>query len=303
MDYPTFKQKWLGKRVDYDGVYQYQCVDLVKQYMAECFNMKPGAWGNAIDYWNNTNPNVLKVFNKVASSHAIQGDIVIFYGNTGNPYGHIGIADTTSSTHILTLEQNGSTGNGSGTGGDAIRTRWIGRDRVAGLLRPKGEPPMTKEEEANAYRIVLERPMEHAGSGRTGYQFIVQAEPELKAKRAGTESVMKQLIKERDDARTQVAKLQAEVLGLRDQITKLELEKQTLEGELATAKKACEELIAQKEAQIAELGQAIQIKDNEITRLTNELQACHKHNDCANASAWELFKMAIIKAIQSLKGQ
>jgi hypothetical protein len=34
-----FIQKWKGKRNDYDKAYGYQCVDLIKQYTLEVFNI------------------------------------------------------------------------------------------------------------------------------------------------------------------------------------------------------------------------------------------------------------------------
>lgn len=145
MSYQTFKNKWNGRRVDYDKVYGYQCVDLIKQYLAEEYGLKPGAWGNAIDYWYSTNAEILKKFDRLSTSSARQGDIVIFKGVNGNPYGHIGIAD--ASAGILTstvLEQNGSSGNGAGVGGDAIRTRAITKSRIVGVLRPKVAKPVLR---------------------------------------------------------------------------------------------------------------------------------------------------------------
>jgi hypothetical protein len=147
MTYSGFKTKWLGKRVDYDHVYGYQCVDLIKQYLNERFGIKAGSWGNAVDYWYHTNPTILKKFDKLSTSKARQGDIVIFKGINGNPYGHIGVCDAnvgTLSINVNTLEQNGSTGSGSGTGGDAIRVRGIPRWRVVGVLRPKTAKPVLK---------------------------------------------------------------------------------------------------------------------------------------------------------------
>lgn len=142
MSYQTFKNKWLGKATDYDGVYGYQCVDLIKRYLAEEFGLKPGAWGDAVDYWNKTNSGVLTKFNKVNGSDAKQGDIVVLKGLNGNPYGHIGIATGgINGKQVEILEQNGSSGNGKGQGGDKIRTRYVDRSRVAGLLRPKSSAP------------------------------------------------------------------------------------------------------------------------------------------------------------------
>lgn len=138
MNYTQFKNKWLGKSVDIDKVYGKQCADLAKQYMKEIAGVPNGAYGNAIDYWYKPHKAVLSKFIRVNGSKAQQGDIVVFKGINGSPYGHIGIADSKYGLlKINTLEQNGSTGNGSGLGGDAIRIRAIPRWRVVGLLRLK----------------------------------------------------------------------------------------------------------------------------------------------------------------------
>lgn len=143
-DITNFKTKWLGQRIDFDHTYGYQCVDLVRQYFYENYGLgdAAGGVGGAINYWNNTPRGVLSKFDRVDGSAARNGDVVILYGLPGNPYGHIGIGTgNINDTKVEILEQNGSTGNGSGVGPDAIRTRWVDRTRVAGLLRPKEETP------------------------------------------------------------------------------------------------------------------------------------------------------------------
>lgn len=146
MDFDQFKSQWLGHIIDFDHVYGYQCVDLILQYVYECFGINSGVSGNAIDYWvktgiNGFNQNLLSKFTKVASSDAEKGDIVVLNGLAGNPFGHIGIATgNINATEVEMLEQNGADGNGSGQGGDVIRTRYIDRTRVAGLLRPTAAP-------------------------------------------------------------------------------------------------------------------------------------------------------------------
>lgn len=153
MTYKQFESKWLGRRVDIDKVFDYQCVDLVKQYMLEVYGMPNGAYGNAIDYWTKPVRQVLEKFYKVQTTHARQGDVVILYGTSGNVYGHIGIATgAANATHIEILEQNGATGNGSGVGGDAIRKRYIPRTRVPGILRPK----VTERKEEMITRLGLD---------------------------------------------------------------------------------------------------------------------------------------------------
>lgn len=139
MTYLSFKNKWLAKRVDYDKVFGYQCVDLIKQYLDDCFGIKAGAWGDAIDYWNNTNPILLKKFNKIKTTRVMKGDIVIIKPTLFNRYGHIGIADKNYVGMVVTyllLEQNGS-GSGTGLGKDAIRVSVRNRRRIVGVLRAK----------------------------------------------------------------------------------------------------------------------------------------------------------------------
>ena len=137
----NFKNEWLGRRVDYDHVYSYQCVDLILEYLKEDYGLASGVWGNAIDYWRSPTPALLTRFQRVSGTDALAGDIVVLNGLPGNPYGHIGIAYAEDSSTITILEQNGATGGGSGTGGDAIRLRAISKSRVAGLLRQIGASP------------------------------------------------------------------------------------------------------------------------------------------------------------------
>lgn len=57
----------------------------------------------------------------------------------------------------------------------------------------QGEPPMNAQEENEAYQIVLERPMEHGGSGRTGLQFIRDARGELNNRRTAQSKLVADL--------------------------------------------------------------------------------------------------------------
>lgn len=116
----------------------YQCVSLIKKYWEECKGITCNWPGNAIHLWTQTKPEILAGFNQESNSNAQEGDIVVLWGVNGNAYGHVGIATgNVTATQIEILEQNGATGGGTGRGNDAIRTRYVDRSRVAGLLRPK----------------------------------------------------------------------------------------------------------------------------------------------------------------------
>jgi len=137
MNYPDFKQEWSGSRVDYDHVFYYQCVDLILEYVKECFGLATGVWGNAIDYWRRPTSALLTKFDLVASTDCQQADIVVLNGLAGNPYGHIGICDSQATDTVRILEQN-ATGSNDGLGRSAIGVyRDIPKSRIAGLLRPK----------------------------------------------------------------------------------------------------------------------------------------------------------------------
>lgn len=90
--YKNFVQKRLGKRVDYDKQYDYQCTDLAKQYLFEVLRFeKIGALGNAKDMPKSP---FFAQWEKIKGMNNImQGDIII---RSKGPYGHVAIVD-----HVL----------------------------------------------------------------------------------------------------------------------------------------------------------------------------------------------------------
>ena len=128
-----FQEKYRAQRwVDVDGVYGYQCVDLAKAYLRDCFGITPGSFGDAIEYWTHTASVILKKFNKVATTNVKAGDLVVKRKN------HIGVATgKQTATQVEILEQNGHDGTGLKHAGNEIRYRYIDKSTIAGVLRPK----------------------------------------------------------------------------------------------------------------------------------------------------------------------
>lgn len=139
-DYQSFRNEWTGRRVDWDRVFGWQCVDLVLQYVYQVHEISGLVRGNAIDYWTNPSPALLTKFDKLETIDCHQGDIVVFRTAGRNDYagdGHIGICDSQDTNSVRVLEQNGQ-GGGNGVGLDAIGIhRSIPKSRIAGVLRPK----------------------------------------------------------------------------------------------------------------------------------------------------------------------
>lgn len=154
MSVQSFANRWLGKKTDYDKVYEYQCVDLILQYLHEEQGISSGVWGNAIDYWNKPNTTLLKYYSKVKTAKIKTGDIVILGPTRTNKFGHIGIAVD----GVKMLEQNGYSGDGDGANGDEIRYRVVPLDRVVGVLRKKDVEGVimkpTRTEVGNAFNYL-----------------------------------------------------------------------------------------------------------------------------------------------------
>jgi surface antigen len=186
----NFKNNWSGRRVDYDNVYSYQCVDLILQYLKECYGLRTGVWGNAIDYWYKPTGALLAQFNRVdKSNHPLVGDIAILNGVGGNPYGHIGIVYSADANNITILEQNGSSGNGSGTGGDAIRLRSVPKSRLAGYLRQKAAVPINPSGTATVISPCYVRTAPNTAAPLGGSRNLVKGDTFQYARKVAGQSV------------------------------------------------------------------------------------------------------------------
>lgn len=111
MNFTEFINTYNGKKIDYDGVSGYQCVDLAKLYMNKVLEIKPYAIGNAEAYWNKfelvtfLNKNFIKIKN-TPTFIPQKGDIVLWDTRHGK-YGHIAVADGIGTTsYFYSYDQN-----------------------------------------------------------------------------------------------------------------------------------------------------------------------------------------------------
>lgn len=143
MEYAKFKSKYIGTKQDYDGKYGYQCVDLVKLWANEGWKIKPSAVGHTgyakeVFLYSDSMLSS-KVVQRIANQPKLvppQGAIIVFNSTPKNKIGHIAVVDVADLKSVTVLEQNGSTGNGTGKGNDAIRTKTYGYENVLGWLIP-----------------------------------------------------------------------------------------------------------------------------------------------------------------------
>ena len=138
MSYSQFISTYLGKSTDWDGAYGTQCVDLIKAYLYECFNIKAGRWGNAKYYWIKFNlRSALKNnFTRIAYTKGMQfkaGDIVVWSAGIGSSgCGHIAIATGEyDSKGFYSYDQNWN--------GKAMKKVYHSYNCVYGVLRPNNQ--------------------------------------------------------------------------------------------------------------------------------------------------------------------
>lgn len=155
--YQLYKKTWLWKRIDFDWMFKYQCVDLARSYAVNVFGLPsiPFGW-TAYKWWIRRNTVFpWKKYVEWFSANIPIGSIVIFkpsvpvqtkkpwllnlfWKNTRLTYAwHVGIIDYIDNDWVMRiLEQNGK-GTASGLWDDAIRLMWYkGKDAVAWFILP-----------------------------------------------------------------------------------------------------------------------------------------------------------------------
>ena len=102
-----FIKKYLGTKVDFDGKFGPQCVDLARQYYSEVLDVPqfPPVEG-AKDIIKN--PGKLKVIKEDALADYSSGDVLIWEATKTKKYGHVAILVAIYNTkYFIVLEQDG----------------------------------------------------------------------------------------------------------------------------------------------------------------------------------------------------
>lgn len=138
MTLEEFVKKYNGKKVDFDGVYGAQCVDLFRQYTKECLGIKEhtgpcatsgGAKDLFLDY--DKMPVEKKYFTRSKEKSYLPGDVLVWNQSPTNKYGHVAIfIGYLGKDTLLVFEQNGITQAGAEI---QVRTR----DKMLGYLRKR----------------------------------------------------------------------------------------------------------------------------------------------------------------------
>lgn len=130
--------KYIGQKIDYDGVYGPQCVDLFRHYSKEYLaipehtgscSTSGGAKDLYLDYPKM--PLEKKYFNRIGPKKGIfAGDVAIWDKTDKNEFGHVAIVLGTLNNHLIVFEQDGFKKDGA-----KINLR--SKENLLGVLRRK----------------------------------------------------------------------------------------------------------------------------------------------------------------------
>ena len=131
MTLEQFISKYLGKKVDFDGYYGGQCVDLYRQYVKDVlgFPQSPGV-GGAAEIWDSASPEYYEFIKNTPLGIPERGDIVIWNRRVGGGFGHVAIFLDGDVNSFTSLDQNWPTLN------EVTKTKH-NYSCVIGWLRPK----------------------------------------------------------------------------------------------------------------------------------------------------------------------
>lgn len=127
MTLTQFIKKYLGTKVDFDGKFGSQCVDLFRQYCADVLEVpKTPAVEGAKDLIEN--PGTLKVTKDSALADYSRGDVLIWGATKTNKYGHVAIlVDVYNTKYFVVLEQDGFRQDG-------VKLSFRSRENLLGCL-------------------------------------------------------------------------------------------------------------------------------------------------------------------------
>lgn len=136
MNLIEFVNTYHGKKVDFDGAYGAQCVDLFRQYCKDVLRAgHTGAVEGAKDLFLKYAdlPSECKYFDRMKDAVPAIGDVLVWDSTPKNKYGHVAIClgYDPITAHVLVFEQNGLKQDGA-------KVNWRSTENMLGVLRFTG---------------------------------------------------------------------------------------------------------------------------------------------------------------------
>ena len=116
MNLTEFVNKHIGKKVDFDGAFGAQCVDLFRQYCKDVLRAgHTGAVEGAKDlFLKYANlPAECKYFDRISNTNPKIGDVLVWGATEKNKYGHVAVCIGFDNENLIVFEQDGSKQDGA----------------------------------------------------------------------------------------------------------------------------------------------------------------------------------------------
>lgn len=263
MTYTEFRNKWIGKGIDFDGKFGFQCVDVYRMYCKEVLEIpqSPSVVG-AKDIWDTYLRAYFEKIENTLTAVPEQGDVIIW--NVGT-YGHIAICDSANIDSFISFEQNWT--HLDGTGVTELRTHQY-KD-VLGWLRPiKGLGQTMTEEQKRILDFIGTRT---EGDVREAFGALADS----------------------PNKDGMIKNLQEQVVSLGKFVTNLETRVMTLDGELQDKLK----LVADWQSEVETAKENLQTAEEALALMTTEKNNYKKWYE---AKCDELKKLDSMTALQHI---
>jgi hypothetical protein len=112
MTLDVFEANAVGKKLDFDGKFGFQCMDLIEFYNRDVIGA-PRLFGNAIDLLKNPQPNYYDVHDNGLTYIPPRGAIAVWNNKVGGGFGHVAIVLSADLFSFTCLEQDGLTQEGT----------------------------------------------------------------------------------------------------------------------------------------------------------------------------------------------
>jgi len=105
MNFDEFTAQNIGKKIEFDGAYPNQCVDLVNQYLSNVYQY-PRIPGNAKDFIKNAPSNYFTYAKNTPLYIPLKGSIAVWDGSAGDGDGHVSVVRSSTLFKFVSLDQN-----------------------------------------------------------------------------------------------------------------------------------------------------------------------------------------------------
>lgn len=158
MFFKEFKEKYLGKTTPARR-YWHQCVDLIRHYLLEVFDINYGSYWNAKDYfWNLPEKDFLKIKFSWNFKNCQIWDIIIWDKSKGWWYWHIWIITEVWDSFVSVLEQNWQSWNWDWKNGNEIRIKkFTNFSWIIWFCRHKNFEKYIEKKEVSEFDLKIEK--------------------------------------------------------------------------------------------------------------------------------------------------